>query len=107
MDASERLQSFLAKLPLWKRRLEANIYANFPKLEEVLVKDRDKSDKALPPSLKPELCKYLDTLKNSFNGYFCTGDLKVETWIRNPFPANIDCISDEDFAKDELIDLRT
>ncbi|KAK4309032.1 hypothetical protein Pmani_019292 [Petrolisthes manimaculis] len=107
MDAPERLQLFLAKLPLWKRRLEANIYANFPMLEEVLVKDRDESDQTLPASLKPELCRYLDTLQYSFNGCFCTGDLKVETWIRNPFLTNIDCISVEDLAKDEFINLRT
>ena len=49
----------------------------------------------------------MDTLQNSFKGYFGSGDLKVETWIRNPFLADIDCISDEDLAKDDLIDLRT
>ncbi|XP_042228588.1 protein ZBED8-like [Homarus americanus] len=53
-----------------------------------------------------EFCRHLETLQNSFKGYFCSGDLKVETWIRNPFLAEIDCISDEDLAKDDLIDLK-
>ncbi|XP_042223912.1 protein ZBED8-like [Homarus americanus] len=107
MDAAETLQAFLAKLPLWKRRLEADNYANFPMLEEVLLQDGIESDKALSISLQAEFCRHLDTLQNSFKGYFCSGDLKVETWIRNPFLADIYCISDEDPAKDFLIDLKT
>ncbi|XP_042210759.1 protein ZBED8-like [Homarus americanus] len=107
MDAAERLQAFLIKLPLWKRRLEADNYANFPKLEEVLLQDGTESDEALSISLQAEFCRHLDTLQNSFKGYFCSGDLKVETWIRNPFLADIDCLSDEDLAKDDLIDLKT
>ncbi|XP_042236517.1 protein ZBED8-like [Homarus americanus] len=107
MGAAERLQAFLAKLPLWKRRLEADNYANFPMLEEALLQDGIESDKALSISLQAEFCRHLDTLQNSFKGYFCLGDLKVETWIRNPFLADIDCISDEDLAKDDLIDLKT
>ncbi|XP_042203602.1 protein ZBED8-like [Homarus americanus] len=75
IDATERQQAFPAKLPLWKRMLEADNYANFP--------------------------------LTLFKGYFCSGDVKVETWIRNPFLADIDCMSDEDLAKDDLIDLKT
>ena len=30
MDASETLQALLAKLPLWKKRLEVHNYANLP-----------------------------------------------------------------------------
>ncbi|XP_042236440.1 protein ZBED8-like [Homarus americanus] len=107
MDAAERLQAFLAKLPLWKSSLEADNCANFPLLEEVLVQNGIESDKALSISLQAEFCRHLDTLQNSFKSYFCSGDLKVETWIRNPFLVDIDCISDEDLAKEDLIDLKT
>jgi hypothetical protein len=36
IDATEKSQAFLAKLPIWKKRAEANILANFQMLEEVL-----------------------------------------------------------------------
>ena len=39
MDAAERLQALLAKLPLWKRRIEVGNYANFPILEDVLLQE--------------------------------------------------------------------
>ncbi|XP_042227387.1 protein ZBED8-like [Homarus americanus] len=72
LDAAERLQAFLAKLPLWKRRLEADNYANFPMLEEVLLQDGIESDKALSISLQAEFCRHLDTLQNYFKGFFCS-----------------------------------
>ena len=36
MDITERLQGFQAKLPLWKKRLETDNFANFPMLDEVI-----------------------------------------------------------------------
>ena len=36
-DATEKLKAFLAKLPLWKRRMEAGNYANFPMLEDLFL----------------------------------------------------------------------
>jgi hypothetical protein len=39
MDSTERLQAFLAKLSIWKERVEAAILANFQMMEEVLYQD--------------------------------------------------------------------
>jgi hypothetical protein len=39
MDTTVILQALLAKLPIWKNRVEADIFANFPMLEEVLYQD--------------------------------------------------------------------
>jgi hypothetical protein len=39
MDATEKLQAFLSKLSIWKKRVEADIVANFQMLEEVLYQD--------------------------------------------------------------------
>ena len=36
-DATEKLKAFLAKLPLWKRTVEASNYANFPMLEDLFL----------------------------------------------------------------------
>lgn len=107
MDAAETLQALLAKLPLWKRRVETHNYANFPILEEVLLQSGVERPKTLSVSLHTEMCRHLETLQNSFKGYFCSDDLKVEAWIRNPFLADINHIDDADLAKDDLIDLRT
>ena len=39
MDAAEKLNAFLLKLSLWKCRLELGNYANFPLLEDLILKD--------------------------------------------------------------------
>ena len=56
-------------------------------------------------SLKKEFCSHLDTLQNSFQGYFNLDSLKSEAWIRNPFLIDLNGINDKDPNK-ELIDLR-
>ena len=107
MDASEILQAFLAKLPIWKKRVEANVLANFPMLEEVLYQDGVEIQNSVSTFLKRDICEHLETLQNSFKGYFYLDGMKVEPWIHNPFLSDINCIEDVDIAKDELIDLRT
>ncbi|KAI6653996.1 Protein ZBED8-like [Oopsacas minuta] len=89
MDAAELLQALLGKLGLWKRGLEVGNYANFSMLEEVLLHDGVERNKPLSASLQNEMCEHLDTLQNSFTGYFSSGDLNVETWIRNPFSTDV------------------
>jgi hypothetical protein len=32
----------------------------------------------------------LETLKKTVEGYFCSDDLKIETWVCNPFLADRD-----------------
>jgi hypothetical protein len=49
MDATEILQAFLAKSPVWKNRLEADILANFQVLEEVLYQDVNYFEKRYLP----------------------------------------------------------
>jgi hypothetical protein len=36
MDANEKLQAFLGKLSIWKKRIDADILASFQMLEEML-----------------------------------------------------------------------
>ena len=52
MDAAERLQALLAKLPLWKRRIEVGNYANFPILEDVLLQEGINKSLSIPSRLK-------------------------------------------------------
>jgi hypothetical protein len=61
MDAIEKLQAFLAKLSIRKKRVEADILANFQMLEDVLYQNGIVIQYSLPISLKREVCKHLET----------------------------------------------
>ena len=69
IDVTERLQAFQAKLPLWKRRLETDNFANLPMLEEVISQSRIDNTEALSPSLRGNMCESLDRLQQSFKRY--------------------------------------
>jgi hypothetical protein len=106
-DATEKLQAFLAKLSIWKKRVEADIVANFQMLEEVLYQDGREIQNSLSISLKREICEHRETLQNSFKSYFYLDGIKVEPWICNPFLSDINCIENFDLAKDGYIDFWT
>jgi hypothetical protein len=92
MDATEKLQAFLAKLSIWTKRVEADILANFQMLEEVLYQDGAEIQNSLSISLKREICEHLQTLQNSLKSYLYLDGIKVEPWIRNPFLSVINSI---------------
>jgi hypothetical protein len=54
MDATEKLQAFLAKLSVRKKRVEVDILANFQMLEEVLYQDGVEIQNSLSISLNRE-----------------------------------------------------
>jgi hypothetical protein len=89
MDATEKLRAFLAKLSIWKKRVEADIVANFQILEEVLYQDGCEIQNSLSISLKREICEHLETHQNCFKRYFYLDGIKVEPWIRNPFLSDL------------------
>lgn len=109
MDATEKLQAFLLKMPLWKTRVQNGIYANFQMLDETLSKNEFREITLISKDLENEICEHLEALQWSFKKYFNLDEenTKDEMWIRNPFLCDIDCIDDLNIAKDELIDLRT
>ena len=54
-----------------------------------------------------EISQHLEGLRESFDGYFSTGDLKEpETWIVNPFAFNLEKMGDEDKDKEHLIEMQ-
>ena len=85
LDAAEKLKAFLFKLSLWKCRLEVGNYANFPLLEDLILKDETRKENDIFISMRKEFCSHLDTLQTSLEGYFNLGSLKDEARIRNPF----------------------
>jgi len=103
MDASEKINAFVGKISLWKRRLQSENLPNFPTLEQEL----SKNNIALSSSMKSQICEHLDVLENSFGNYFDFTFSKSEIWLRNPFFVDLNTIDDSDLGKDELIDLRS
>ena len=106
MDAAEKLNAFLLKLSLWKCRLEVGNNANFPSLEDFILKDETRKESDIFVSMRKEFCSHLDARQTSFEGYFNLGSSKDEAWIRNPFLIDLNSIDDKDPNKDDLIDLR-
>ena len=106
MNAAEKLNAFLLKLSLWKCRLEVDNYANFPMLEDFILKDETQKESDIFISMRKEFCSHLDTLQTSFEGYFNLDSFEGEAWIRNPFLIDLNSIDDKDPDKDDLIDLR-
>ena len=45
-------------------------------------------------------------MRANFEGYFETYHPRQDTWIRYPFTVSLEQLSDNDLAKDELLDLR-
>ena len=103
VKASEKLKSFIAKLPLWSRRVQSGNLANFPFLDEILVE----GGASLLENVQLEIVAHMKTLSASFNNYFSPGELNVmETWIIDPFKFNVDTLPDDESYKEDLIDLK-
>ena len=102
----KKLNAFLLKLSLWKCRLEVGNYANFPSLEDFILKDETLKESDIFVSMRKEFCSHLDALQTSFESYFNLSSLKDEGWIRNPFLIDLNSIDDEDPNRDDIIDLR-
>ncbi|XP_040275747.1 protein ZBED8-like [Bufo bufo] len=75
IEAEENLKAFQKKLPLWKRRIENDNFANFPLLDDCVSKIEDVSgirDISVPTELKQAIATHLDELATSLDGYFPT-----------------------------------
>ena len=75
--------------------------------EEMLLDIRTRILQSLPNFLRIDMCRHLKTLQNSFKSYYlATEDLKNKSWIRNRFLAELKSISNDNLAKDELIEFK-
>lgn len=75
IEAEENLKAFRIKLPLWKRRIENDNFANFPLLDDCVTKIEDVSgigDISVPRELKQAIAMHLDELAKSLDEYFPT-----------------------------------
>ena len=103
VKTSEKLKSFISKLPLWSRRLQGGNLANFPFLDEMVVK----GSAGLQENVQLEIVAHMKSLSASFDNYFFSGELNVMTsQIIDPFKFNVDKLPDDEIYKEDLIDLK-
>lgn len=94
------IRAFLAKLDLWKSRVQNGNTACFSNLDSAL------SNKHLEPEFKKQIITHLTDLKAEFIRYFPDIDEKREAWkfIRNPFHCDVADISEE--VQEEFLELK-
>ena len=97
---SEKVSAFNKKLQLWTNKLERGRRAAFPSMNEY------ETDSSRFDVIKPILVEHLVNLITEFDRYIPNINLEVRLWVRNPFLAKVDNLS-EDVAglQEELIDL--
>ena len=102
---SEKLSAFKEKLQLWKNKLERGQTAAFPFMNEYL-EEWNQTDGSRFNVIKPILVEHLKNLITEFDRYIPDINLETQLWVRNPFLAKVDNLS-EDVAglQEELIDL--
>ena len=103
IKASEKLKSFIGKLPLWSRRLQGGNLAKFPFLDELVVE----GGASLQGNVQLEIVVHMKSFSGSFYNYFCPGELNVmKSWIFDPFKFNTDKLPDDESYKKDLINLK-
>uniref|UniRef100_UPI00358EA1AE protein FAM200C-like n=1 Tax=Myxine glutinosa TaxID=7769 RepID=UPI00358EA1AE len=96
----DAIRAFMAKLDLWKCRMEAGNIACFPNLDSAVP------DGLLNSKLKNQIIDHLTELKADFIRYFPDFDEKRKTWkfIRNPFQCDVADVSDG--VQEEFLELK-
>ncbi|XP_073485045.1 protein FAM200C-like [Aquarana catesbeiana] len=108
IEAEENLKAFQKKIPLWKRRIENDNFANFPLLDDCVSKIEDVSgiaDISVPAELKQAIATHLDSLAKSLNGYFPTRE-SYPAWMRQPFTFSVETTDVNDEYLDEIIEIQ-
>ncbi|XP_064098729.1 zinc finger BED domain-containing protein 5-like [Macrobrachium nipponense] len=96
----DTIRAFMAKLDLWKCRVQQGNVASFRNLDSALA------DSNLDSDLKQQIITHLSDLKAEFIRYFPDIDDKREAWkfIRNPFPCEVADVADE--VQEEFLELK-
>ena len=96
----DTIRAFMAKLDLWKCRVQQGNAASFRNLDSALA------DSNLDSELKQQIITHLSDLKAEFIRYFPDIDDKRETWkfIRNPFQCEVADVADE--VQEEFLELK-
>ncbi|KAF2355875.1 Zinc finger BED-type [Trinorchestia longiramus] len=108
IDAHHTVAAFLGKLRLWIRRLEKEVIAQFPTLDQ-FIEENSHDTGSLLQTINKEMSDHLKGLETSMHHYFPESDQETASlqWIIHPFSVPDEAIHDDDFpAKDEWITMR-
>ena len=96
----DTIRAFMAKLDLWKCRIQQGNTASFRNLDSALAHSN------LDSELKKQIITHLSDLKAEFIRYFPDIDDKRETWklLRNPFQCEAADVADE--VQKEFLELK-
>ena len=87
----DALQGFIAKLQLWKVRVQAGSTASFPNLDERL----NINERNMPINLQNSIVCHLSHLQKELARYFPDIEENQSEWrfIRQPFDADVDDVA--------------
>ena len=96
----DAIRTFMAKLDLWKCRIQQGNTASFRNLDSALAHGN------LDSELKTHVITHLSSLKAEFIKYFPDIDDKRESWkfIRNPFQCELADVAEE--VQEEFLELK-
>ncbi len=100
---SEKLSAFKEKLRLWKGKLDHGRTASFPSLSEYLERFEEFDFN----TIKSILVEHLQSLISEFERYIPDEDLSSQHWVRNPFEADVEELSENiQGLQENLIELK-
>ena len=100
MTSYDIIQAFIAKLQLWKRRVQNGNLASFQQLDEKLQDDK------IAEELRTNIIDHISSLVEEFNRYYPDIEEKTNEWnfIHNPFISNEDEVPD--LLQEEFLDMK-
>ena len=100
MNCYDIIQAFIAKLQLWKRRVQSGNFASFPQLDEEL------NDGKIDDDLQTNIVSHISALEGEFICYFPDIQEKSTEWsfIRNPFVCSVEDVPDN--LQEEFLDMK-
>jgi hypothetical protein len=103
ISLSDKVSGFMAKLEIWQRRITAGTIDNFPQvkaflqLPETVEVNRD--------GLVALILNHLQSLSQQFQFYFGDLDVRMYSWVCDPFAVNVDDLDLPVAEIDQLIEL--
>jgi hypothetical protein len=102
VDLTEKLLAFKQKLKLWQQKVDTNRTAVFPTFN-LLLEDSSDDDAAYARKLASA---HLEKLAVKFEEYLPSIDVKLHSWVRQPFDCQVEDAPDSPGVQEELIEVQ-
>ncbi|KAG9282105.1 zinc finger BED domain-containing protein 5-like [Astyanax mexicanus] len=100
LEVSDKINGFMRKAELWKRKLQTGVTDMFPNLTDFL----DTNTLAVD-FMRDELATHLASLADNFSRYFKDVNIEKYDWVRDPFSCDVMASGLFGKAEDELLEL--